>query len=524
MFSLLCYVVLYYNVDNALKNIYLPWTMGLFTKTDTFELISTNHELYFLLKTTSYFMILLYSYTLSNQIFIRKFNDRNSLCLIFIYIKHIIDIVTTPKMTIMEYELSRCVMWAFTTPLMLKMLCDTNNLSLQNINIHYHIITIFPHIFIIPFKNHMIYLVSMVLFSAPFCLFVKTLGKYNHLPFVNMHILVWLIFMLINCFDIIKLCKPIYIHAFYNLADTLCKFICTIVISNYNEQETFIRENMDLQSVNFVSGLIKFIKEYEKDNQKLSVFCVNFINNYKKQLINKIPLSNHSLKIDLLKKLLPFDFDKDYLDANTNKNTYTTINSNTNKKFDFICVLFMDIVNYTELAKKYDGDTIFRLLNNIYDHFDNIIKKYSHLQKIETIGDAYMVVGDIFRNELNHKVVVKEMILLALEFIKEIKTIKTPHEMPLSIRIGINIGSVNVGILGNEVPRLCVVGNTVNVAARLQSTAETDSIQISRHVYEHTQDIDFDFIINYAIKENVFLKNIGSIITYTISPCNLKLK
>jgi class 3 adenylate cyclase len=176
----------------------------------------------------------------------------------------------------------------------------------------------------------------------------------------------------------------------------------------------------------------------------------------------------------------------------------------------------MDIVNYTEIAKKYDGDIIFKLLHDVYNHFDNIIKKYQHLQKIETIGDAYMVVGDIFRNELNHKIVVKNIILLAIEFIKEIKKIQTPDNEPLSIRIGINLGSVNIGILGNEIPRLCIVGNTVNVASRLQSTADENTIQLSRHIYEIARETDFGTELNYTKKENVFLKNIGTVITYVI--------
>ena len=50
-----------------------------------------------------------------------------------------------------------------------------------------------------------------------------------------------------------------------------------------------------------------------------------------------------------------------------------------------ICVLFTDIVNYTELAKKYNDKIIFKLLHNVYNTFDNSIKKYTHLQKIETI-------------------------------------------------------------------------------------------------------------------------------------------
>jgi class 3 adenylate cyclase len=183
-----------------------------------------------------------------------------------------------------------------------------------------------------------------------------------------------------------------------------------------------------------------------------------------------------------------------------------------------ICVLFTDIVNYTELASKYDDKIIFQMLYCIYTLFDNTIKKYPHLQKIETIGDAYMVVGDIFRNSINHKIVVKEIILFALDIVKEIKTIKTPDDIPLSIRIGINMGNVSVGILGNEIPRLCVVGNTVNMASRLQSTADIDTIQLSRHIYEQLEDIDFDIKPEIITKESVFLKNIGSVITYNIPP------
>ncbi len=188
------------------------------------------------------------------------------------------------------------------------------------------------------------------------------------------------------------------------------------------------------------------------------------------------------------------------------------------RQFNMICVLFTDIVNYTELAQKYDDTIIFQLLNNLYISFDKIIKKYSHLQKIETIGDAYMVVGDIFRNTINHNFVINEILSFAIDIIKEVKTIKTPDNIPLCIRIGINIGSVSIGILGNELPRLCVVGNAVNMASRLQSTAEIDTIQISSDVYELLQTVEIDKKYEFVIKENVFLKNMGSVTTYNIPP------
>jgi len=496
---------MYYNIDKFFQHVYLPYVSKQ-TNNNT-ELLSNQEGLYFSLTATSYFMLALYSYTLFYRLFVSKQNDRNSMGLSFVYMKHLVDILITPNMYIVEYELSRRIMWVFTTPLMLKMYCDANDLSLWDINIQYHMIAIVPHVFIIPFKNQPIYLLSTIVFSMPAVFFLKSLRKYNGLPFTNLYVLIWIIFMLINVLDITQLCNPTMIHAFYNLADTLCKFICNVVISNYNEQETIMRENMDLQSVKFISHMIKNIRDFETKNKRMTTTCNNLIHYCKKKFVDKIPKRNERLKLELLKKILPFDLDNDYVRAGANK------------EFTFICVMFMDIVNYTELANRYkSGDIIFKLLDNVYNHFDNIIKNYSHLQKIETIGDAYMVVGDIYRQNLNHKVVVKEMIQLGFEFIKEIKTIKTPDDIPLCIRIGMNIGNVNVGILGNEVPRLCVVGNAVNMAARLQSTADPDTMQLSRHIYEHAEDTEFLFPVEYTQKNNIFLKNIGLVTTYVVAP------
>jgi len=501
-------VVLYYNIDAIMQNLYLPYiNPQSITNTET---LSSNPELYFLLKITSYFMLTLYLYTFSHKLFISKINNKNCYGLSFVYIKHMVDILIAPNMSLIEYELSRGVMWVFTTPLMLNLYCNVNGISLWDINIHYHILSIVPHIFIIPFKRERIYLISTFVLSVPSVLFLNSLQKYNKMPFTNMYILIWLTFILINALDVTQLCSPIVIHAFYNIADTLCKFICNVVISNYNEQDIIMRENMDLQSVKFVSHVIKSINNFENNNNNKTQVCRDMIKYCKKKFVDKIPKTNSRLKLELLSKILPFDLDKDYVNVT---------DTGTKRELTFICVMFMDIMNYTELASRYkNGDIIIKLLDDVYNHFDNLINKYSHLQKIETIGDAYMVVGDMYRQDLNHKIVIKEIILLGLEFIKEIKTIKTPDKNPLCIRIGINIGNVSIGILGNEIPRLCVVGNTVNVASRLQSTADADTIQMSRHVYEHADETEFEMNIEFVPKENVFLKNIGSVITYNITP------
>jgi len=516
MLSVLCYISLYYTVDQLFQNIYLPYVVP-----DYYAVslpISQYRDLYFFLKVTSYFMLVVYSYIGIRELVITKNYDRNSLGLLFVYKKHVLDILTMPNMKLMSFEMHRSVMWLFTCPLMLKMYIDVNDMNFKDINFNYFMIGIVPYTFIVPFRGQPIYYIGTTVFFIPGLLFLQSLHKQKHMPFTHLYILIVFIFMALAAIDMTNLLDPVYLNAAYNLSDTVCKLICNIVISDYNDQEMSVRENMDLQSVNFISHVVKTIKNYETDNQKLSQFSIELIAYCKKKFTDKIPRTTSRLKLELLKKILPFDLDKDYLEKAASSGAGAGASSGINKQFDFICVLFMDIVNYTELAKKYSGDIIFKLLDDIYNRYDMIIKKYSHLQKIETIGDAYMVVGDIFRENLNHKTVVREIVLLGLDFIREIKLIKTPDNVPLSIRVGIHMGPVNVGLLGNEIPRLCVVGNTVNMASRLQSTADPDTIQMSGHVYEQADEINFGKKIEYVPKENVFLKNIGSVITYSIVP------
>jgi class 3 adenylate cyclase len=318
--------------------------------------------------------------------------------------------------------------------------------------------------------------------------------------------------MVLNIVDLFQLADSYKINLYYSYADMISKMMTCIIVNDFNEKELSHSNSMDLQSVQFVSYVVKYIKKYKNDNLVITPQCKSFIDFTTHRLLVKIPEDKTILEQELLKKILPFDLEKKYIEnANEKADTST-------KQFSMICVLFTDIVNYTELAHRYDDKIIFQLLYNIYTAFDSIIKKYPHLQKIETIGDAYMVVGDIFRNAQNHKLVIKEILLFSLDIIKEIKTITTPDNVPLCIRIGVNIGNVSIGILGHEIPRLCVVGNSVNMAARLQSTAEIDTIQFSKDIYEELEDIQFDETFQIVAKENVFLKNIGSVTTYNIMP------
>jgi len=219
-----------------------------------------------------------------------------------------------------------------------------------------------------------------------------------------------------------------------------------------------------------------------------------------------ICIQKYRKKAKLLQNLLPFDFDEVYLQ---NKMKYIT-NKNG-------CILFSDIVSYCEIAEKYSDFIIYMILHDMFSRFDTILKKYKYIQKIETIGDAYMVVGDMYNTKYNNKMFI-EMVYFALEIMNEVKYIHTPSHN-LEIRIGIHIGSYVISVLGKLNPRLCIVGRHVNRTARLQSTAEINTIQISKELYNKINGIDDTLV--FELNRDVYMKHIGTFDTYTVRRVNL---
>jgi len=485
------------------------------------KMIKDNKFFYNIIIYQNLFAISIYTiYIIKNYI---NYNSDNniSITLSFVYIKYLLSTFLNNDMTLSQYESSRNIMWFFATPLMLKMYCDVNKLNIRNLKIHYHLIPTLINIFIYSYKNTLVFNYFIKISWILYILFMKNLHSKQGYTFTNIYIYIWYIFMFLNILDVFELLDIYTINIYYSYADLISKIITNIIVNDYNEKQITQTNKMDLQSVQFTSYMIENIKKYKNDNAVITLQCDNYISLTTQNFLIKIPESKVALEQELLKKILPFNYGKNYIDtiANTNANANANANTNKNtKQFNMICVLFTDIVNYTELAKKYDDKIIFDMLSCTYTSFDNVIKKYPHLQKIETIGDAYMVVGDIFRHIINHQIVIKEIILFALDIITEIKKIKTPDSIPLCIRIGINMGNISVGILGTEIPRLCVVGNTVNMASRLQSTADIDTIQFSKDIYDELENIEFNQKFEIIKKENVFLKNIGSITSYNICP------
>ncbi|XP_070179554.1 atrial natriuretic peptide receptor 2-like [Littorina saxatilis] len=156
--------------------------------------------------------------------------------------------------------------------------------------------------------------------------------------------------------------------------------------------------------------------------------------------------------------------------------------------YEGVTVFFSDIVGFTSLASASSPFEIVDLLNDLYTNFDSILSQHD-VYKVETIGDAYMVVSGVpERNENRH---VSEIANVALDFLSSIGSFRVVHRpgMQLSLRIGIHTGPCAAGVVGQTMPRYCLFGNTVNVASRMESTGSALKIQVSEETKTKLDDI-----------------------------------
>nr|KAG5697776.1 hypothetical protein BaRGS_026733 [Batillaria attramentaria] len=146
--------------------------------------------------------------------------------------------------------------------------------------------------------------------------------------------------------------------------------------------------------------------------------------------------------------------------------------------YEAVTIYFSDIVGFTSLASDSSPMEIVDLLNDLYSKFDSIIALHN-VYKIETIGDAYMVVSGLpVRNGDSH---VSEVANMALDLLSSVTCFRIRHrpDTQLSLRIGIHTGPCAAGVVGLTMPRYCLFGDTVNMASRMESTGQPLKIQVS---------------------------------------------
>ncbi|KAL5019050.1 hypothetical protein ScPMuIL_004772 [Solemya velum] len=178
--------------------------------------------------------------------------------------------------------------------------------------------------------------------------------------------------------------------------------------------------------------------------------------------------------------------------------------------YETVSLYFSDIVGFTALSAESTPMQVVDLLNDLYTLFDSIIENYD-VYKVETIGDAYMVVSGIpIRNQDRHA---GEIASMSLHLLRAIKTFKMSHrpEDTLKLRIGVHSGSCVAGVVGLKMPRYCLFGDTVNTASRMESTG----VALKIHCSEETAAI-LKRLQGYTLVERgyVNMKGKGERLTY----------
>ncbi len=181
----------------------------------------------------------------------------------------------------------------------------------------------------------------------------------------------------------------------------------------------------------------------------------------------------------------------------------------TPRFYESVSVLFTDFKNFTTLADHMSSQEVVAELNACFMAFDDIVDKY-HLEKIKTIGDAYMCAGGIPTPYPNHQ-------LNIVKAAREIRTVmekrnaerKLEGLMPWELRIGIHVGPLVAGVVGKKKYAYDIWGSTVNIASRMESNGEPGEINMSETTYLLLKD---HYHCTYRGK--IYAKNVGEIDMY----------
>ncbi|KAK8406870.1 hypothetical protein O3P69_007431 [Scylla paramamosain] len=179
--------------------------------------------------------------------------------------------------------------------------------------------------------------------------------------------------------------------------------------------------------------------------------------------------------------------------------------------FDCVTIYFSDIVGFTALSAQSTPMQVVHLLNDLYTRFDAIIENFD-VYKVETIGDAYMVVSGLpVRNGTAHT---REIARMSLALLREVETFTIPHrpEDKLKLRIGMHTGPCVAGVVGLKMPRYCLFGDTVNTASRMESNGQPLKIHVSPFTQKLLAEHYPSFVLE--LRGEVDMKGKGRMNTY----------
>ncbi len=175
-----------------------------------------------------------------------------------------------------------------------------------------------------------------------------------------------------------------------------------------------------------------------------------------------------------------------------------------------VSIVFIDIVNFTPFASSQPPEKVVHILDELFSVFDQICDKYQ-LEKIKTIGDAYMAVAGLISAQSDHA---QRAVDMGIELILAVQHYNLDCHTEFAVRVGIDSGSITAGIIGKRKFSYDLWGNAVNRASRMESTGVANKIQITQDTYDALSDKT-----RYRItpRKEVLVKGLGKMNTYLVA-------
>jgi len=180
------------------------------------------------------------------------------------------------------------------------------------------------------------------------------------------------------------------------------------------------------------------------------------------------------------------------------------------RSYESVAVLFTDFVNFTNFAERSTPEQLVTEIDYCFRKFDEIVDRHG-IEKIKTIGDAYLCAGGISGSGNQIVDIIKAGIEMR-DFIKEYRADSIKNEKkPMNIRLGIHLGPVVAGVVGSKKFAFDIWGDTVNVASRMETNSQSGKINVSGDVYESCKDH-----FRFEHRGKIDIKNKGKVDMYFV--------
>ena len=184
-----------------------------------------------------------------------------------------------------------------------------------------------------------------------------------------------------------------------------------------------------------------------------------------------------------------------------------------------VCIIFTDVVSFSRISLDLKPIQVMNMLQDLFSRFDALCDKFG-IQKLETIGDAYICTSGMFTDvtNINERDVAVNALNMAKEMVKEARKVLVPKNktvQTLEIRVGIHRGDLTCGVLGERLPKFTVFGSSVNLAARMEQTCLPSRIRITKDFFDLLPNCETTAVEGEQV---ISAKNIGDVQTFLLNP------